>query len=88
MLIVNSYDEIYNLDNIEKIIIEYVGIKENCECFNVNAYFKNNSNKDDDFPYETLEHLKGEQESKQILQDILDAYAKGTKVFYIDGRIV
>lgn len=35
--------------------------------------------------YKTYKNI---EEAKEVFQDLLDAYAKGTRVFYINGRIV
>ena len=85
MLIVNSkYNEVYNFDRIAKLEIAYVGKVDDVEKYTLNACFENN----DDNNVDMLAYCGTHKEAKTMLQDILDAYAKGTRVFYINGRII
>ena len=74
MLIVNSHDTVLNLDGFETMRIN------SGETYYLN-YLKNGKTY-------TIDMFLYIDEAKQMLQDILDAYAKGTRVFYINGRIV
>ncbi len=80
MLIVSSENMVFNLDRISKLEINFDGTLRGygIQADNVNIEIFNK------FP----DNVTNYNNAKEIMQDILDAYAKGIRVFYISGRIV
>lgn len=79
MLIVNSYDGIFNFDKILCIEVVYD------EKSNGYDWLIHYEIEDDGF---SLEYFKSEREAKEMLQEMMDMFAKGIKIFYTNGRIV
>lgn len=78
MLIVNSKKTVFNLNNISKIEIKLWG----------REYAIQSNEGIIEIIDESSDHRTNYNKAAEILQDILDAYSKGLKVFYTDGRIV
>lgn len=78
MLIVNSKKTVFNLNNISKIEIKFWG----------REYAIQSNEGIIEIIDESSDHRTNYNKTAEILQDILDAYSKGLKVFYTDGRII
>lgn len=80
MLIVSSENMVFNLDRISKLEINFDGTLRGygIQADNVNIEIFNK------FP----DNVANYNNAKEIMQDLLDAYSKGIKVFYTDGRII
>lgn len=80
MLIVNSENMVFNSDRISKLEINFNGT--------LRGYGIQADNVDIEIFNKFPDNVTNYNKAKEIMQDLLDAYSKGTKVFYINGRIV